>query len=402
MLKTIHVIGLGLGRDDLKPAALRLVEAADVLAGGRRQLEAFPEHAGRKIFLAGNLSEWLDRVAEAAAGGRVVVLASGDPNFYGVASRLIEHVGPENVRLHPNVTLVQAAFARLKETWVGVTVISLHGRDEEALLAAARMNDRLAVYTDPVNTPARIARLLLERGQTAWRMCVLEDLGGPNSRISYFRLHEVTAQEFSPLNLVVLWRKDQTAPLVLGTPDEEFVHEGGLITKAEIRAVALARLGLGPNQTLWDLGAGCGSVGIEATLLLPGGRVIAVEREPERVRQIEANRTRFGVANLAIIQGEMPEALSGLPGPDRVFVGGGGPALEEIIRTAAERLNPGGVLVTAAVKMGSLETAKKALAAAGLKTDLIQVQVSRGAALAGDDFLKALNPVWLVRGVKSG
>lgn len=400
MLKTIHVVGMGMGPGDLGPSGQRIVDAAEVLAGGRRQLDWFPDHPAEKLALSANLTEWLDALVREARDKRVVVLSSGDPNFFGVADRVTERAGVENVRIHPNVTTVQSAFARLKEPWDGVAVVSLHGRNEEALYSAVQENDRVAVFTDPVHTPDRIARLLLDRGQSGWRMAVFENLGRADARVGFHRLHEAAELEFSQLNLVALWRKGETAPLALGMPDEAFEHEAGLITKTEVRAVALARLNLAPGLTLWDLGAGCGSVGIEASLLLRGGRVVAVERRPERLAQIVANRTRFGVATLEVVEGDLPDGLAGLPVPDRIFIGGGGVRLGEIVRESGRRLTPGGVMVISAVRLDSVAAARDALVGPGYETDVTQVQISRGKPLAGDEYLKALNPVWLITGKK--
>jgi precorrin-6Y C5,15-methyltransferase (decarboxylating) len=162
----------------------------------------------------------------------------------------------------------------------------------------------------------------------------------------------------------------------------------------------LGKLALEPGQTLWDLGAGCGSVGIEATLLTPGGLVVAVEQNPERVKLIKANRARFGAAALEVVQGRMPQCLADLPDPDRVFLGGGGDGLEEIARAAIGRLPPSGILVVSAVRLKSLDAARQVMMQAGMKVEETLVHISRGTPLSGDVMLKGLNPVWLIRGQK--
>jgi len=310
----------------------------------------------------------------------------------------VQRLGPEAVVIHPNVTTVQAAFARLKLPWHGVRVVSLHGRGLPGLLPALAGQERLAVFTDPHNTPAALARLLLDRGQEGWGLWVLEDLGAPGERVGQYTLKQAASSRFSPLNLVVMERLAWPTPLRLGLPEEAYVHQAGLITKAEVRAAALAKLELGPDMVLWDLGAGCGSLGLEASLLMPGGSMVAVERAPERVAMIEANRRRFSVANLEVVRADLPQGLRELPQPQRVFIGGGGEALGDIIRTVLERLAQEGVVVVAAVRLEALETARAALTQGGLEVDVTQVQISRGAALGGGSFLKALNPVWLVKG----
>ena len=397
----VDIIGLGLGPEHLGSAAMDIISRAEVLAGGSRLLDFFPDHPGRRLAMTTGLAAWLDQVAEAAKTDRVAVLASGDPNFFGVAGRLVERLGPENVRIHPNVSTVQTAFAELKETWAEAGVVSLHGRNADALFGALGGRDRVAIFTDPKNTPSAIAGLMLDRGQKFWRMTVLENLGRPEARVTSHSLEEAAGLEFSPLNMTILSRIEGVEPLTLGTPDDRFEHEAGLITKAEIRAAALAKLELGPGMTLWDLGAGCGSVGIEATLLLAGGRVAAVERRPERARQIEINRARFGAAILEVTAGEMPDILAQLPDPDRIFVGGAGAGLGEIVSVGIGRLPEGGVILVSAVQLTSVETARRTMTDLGLDPEVTHIQISRGAPLAGDLYMKALNPVWLIKGRKT-
>jgi precorrin-6Y C5,15-methyltransferase (decarboxylating) len=394
----IQVIGVGMGLEDIPARSLQLVEQAQVLAGGRRLLELFPRHLGQRLVLEGRLESWLEQLCRLAQEQAVAVLASGDPGFYGIAQRLVERLGPQAVVIHPNITTVQAAFARLKEPWQEARVVSLHGRGLKDLLPALAGRERVAVFTDPLNTPAALARLLLERGQDCWRLCVLEDLGSPGERLGEYSLEQAASGQFSPLNLVVLKRLSWPQRLSLGLAEEAYEHQAGLITKAEVRAVALAKLELAQDMTLWDLGAGCGSLGLEASLLLPGGQIVSVEREPKRVAMIEANRRRFGVANLEVARAELPLGLDELPSPDRVFIGGGGGQLGAIISAARRRLSPGGVMVVAAVRLEALETARRVMAQEGLSPEVTQVQVSRGAPLGGGSFLKALNPVWLIKG----
>jgi precorrin-6Y C5,15-methyltransferase (decarboxylating) len=165
-----------------------------------------------------------------------------------------------------------------------------------------------------------------------------------------------------------------------------------------VRAVVLAKLALGPGQVLWDVGAGCGSVGLEASLLIPGGRICAVERDPERAAQIAANRDRFGVPNLEVVCGQAPECLVDLPVPQRVFVGGGGRAVATIVQEAMRRLAPAGRVVVTAALLDTLETVRTLLALAGWEVEVVQLQVSRSRPLAGGTGLQALNPVWLITG----
>lgn len=399
-MNTVRVVGLGMGLSDLTEQHGRIIAQAQVLAGGRRQLALFPGHPARKLVLAYNLDQWLDQVAAAAQGESVVALASGDPGFHGIAARLVGRLGAAAVEIHPNVTTVQAALARLKEPWQDTPVVSLHGRGERGLWPAMTRADRVAIYTDPAHTPAFIARLLLERGQDHWDMAVLEDLGAEGEKIGIYSLEAAAGQGFSDLNLVVLRRLNQPRILRVGLAEEMYEHQGGLITKSEVRAVALAKLELGPGLGLWDLGAGCGSLGLEASLLTQGGPITAVECDPARAQQIRANRRRFGVGCLEVVEARLPLGMDDLPDPDRVFVGGGAADLPEIMARAWRRLPSGGVLVAAVVLMESLQATRQALADQGAAPEVSQLQVSRSARLGGGSFLRALNPVWLIKGVK--
>lgn len=399
-MNLVSVVGLGMSPADLSPAVLEAMADAEVLAGGRRLLDFFPDHPGGRLPLTGKVELWLEQVAQAAQAHRVAVLASGDPGFYGIAARVIQRLGAQWVRVLPNITAVQAAFARLKLPWQEARIISLHGRGPAALFSAVAHCDLVAAYSDHTHTPGRMAAMLLRRGQEGWRMHVAENLGAPDERVSTHALSEAVGGNFSALNLVVLERTHRPESLCLGLPEEAYEHSQGLITKAEVRAVALAKLRLRPHHLLWDLGAGCGSLGLEASGLLWQGAVVAVERDAERAEMIRRNRARYGAANLEVVHGEMPAVLPKLPRPDRVFVGGAGPALEDVLDQALLRLPAAGVVVVAAIQLDTVQRARRKLAAAGLGHEVVQVQINRGAPLAADLYLRALNPVWLISATK--
>lgn len=398
MTAPVTVLGLGMSPADLTPAARGRLATAEILAGGRRLLDYFPEHPAEKVVLGRQVAARLRELAARLGTRRLVILASGDPNFYGVGPLAVEIFGPERVEILPNLTAVQVAAARLKVAWQDARVVSLHGRGAQELGRALSLAGKFFIYTDPVNTPALIARELLARGLAGARMAVLENLGQPNERLGWYTPAEAKDCAFAPLNVVYVERPQAPAALHLGLPEEELAHEAGLVTKREVRAVALALLRLLPGQILWDVGAGSGSVGLEAGLVAPGLTVYAVERRPERLAQIAANRDRFGAVWLLPVLGEAPEILADLPDPDRVFVGGGGRELSGILTAAARRLKPGGRLVVAATLLSSLETARRVLAQEGLRPEVVQVQVSRSRSLAGDAYLQAHNPVWLLYG----
>jgi precorrin-6Y C5,15-methyltransferase (decarboxylating) len=396
---------VGLDRaDDLAPGILRLLEEADVIAGPARWLDELEGFPAEKLPLSGGLDAWLRELETRSRSLRCVALASGDPNFYGLARKLLTVVPPERTVIRPSTTTVQKAFARMKETWAGAEVVSLHGRDGWAALFSALFRagrpgaaGRVAVYTDPSSTPGEIARRATGRGCSgSWSMTVFEDLDAPGERVTALSLEEAAAREFSALNLAVLLLARPPAPLSLGLPESAYEHEAGLITKSEIRSAALGTLGLCGHETLWDIGAGSGSVSVEAGLLLPRGAVWAVEREEARAGQARANRARYGCCHVEILRGEALELIPSLPDPDRVFIGGSGKDLEAVIAAARARLSPGGTITASVVTHGSLGAAARALSGPGGPPSVLQISCSRSRELSGSFYFTPLNQVYLV------
>ena len=402
----LHLIGLAPDLMWLPPAVRSIIDEAEIMAGGDRLLELFPDHRGDRLPLSTPLGDWLEKLEKLRSEGRrVAVLTSGDPGHFGLAKALFKTIRPENVVMIPSPTVVQQAFARLGVPWAGTEVVSLHGREGlsdfwGAVYRSSHYSGTgyLAVYTDAKNTPEIIAKRLLGRGQQHWRMTVFEDLGAPDERISSWTLFEAKLRKFSPLNLVVLECQKKGAQISLGMPEGAFVHEAGLITKKEVRAATLAALELLPYHTLWDLGAGSGSVSIEAAALLHHGAIWAVEKSPLRCEQISANRAYFGAAQVEIVEDEALAAMTHLPAPDRVFIGGGGKDLPQIIRNAAEKMKTGGMVVVNMVSLGPLGRAIEAMKDAGLEADVTQIQAARSEPLGGSLYFKPLNQVWIIRG----
>jgi precorrin-6Y C5,15-methyltransferase (decarboxylating) len=387
--------------DDLTATHRGLIEAADILVGGARHLRHFSEHRAEKKEISGALKAIVDFIRQRMNHKAIVVLASGDPLFYGIGTMLVEALGADRVKVYPNISAVAAAFARINESWHDATVVSLHGRaSENRLLAALEQCDKIAVLTDPTRNPGWLANFCLSQGPVDFRLCVFERLGSEDETVGWYEPTQAAVQSFAEPNLVVLKRRESggtTADaLHLGMPEQRFARRGGLITKAEIRAVVIAKLRLAAGHVLWDLGAGSGSVAIEAAVIVKTGAIIAVEKEPARIRDIQANIARFGIANLQAVQADLPEGLDDLPRPHRVFVGGGGKALAAILRAVDARLQPGGVIVVNTVVLENLLAATDVLADLGYRSDTVQVQVSRSRPMPGGRRLEAENPVWVL------
>jgi len=399
----VHVVGLGQCPDDLPKVISERVAKAEVLVGGTRLLERFKDHPALKLPIKSPLDAIINRVErEMLSGKEVVVLADGDPGFFGIGKRLVKALGEENLRFYPNVCTLQAATARLKIPWENIRTLSLHGRKDLWPIFRALVHDNMVgIFTDEESHPGKLAEVLMNRGVDTFRMHVFEDLGQKGERVRSFEFQEARDKSFSPLNFVLLERiKDPEIPLHLGMDDDLYIHEKGLVTKREIRAAGLAMLGIQTLHTVWDLGSGCGSVAIEASLLASEGRILAVEKNPSRCESIRQNIQRTGAYGVGVVQGEMPGCLKGLEDPDRVFIGGGLSRNNGVLEEALERLKPGGKVVVHLVLMGSLQQAREVLLDLGWSFNITQVQVSRSQGLAGDLRLEALNPVYVIAATK--
>ena len=401
----VTVIGMGVSPDDLTRRQRSIIEAADILVGGKRLLAHFDHLTCQRRVVDRDLKGMGDFLHQKMPDHTIVVLTSGDPLFFGIGAFLVRRLGPERVHILPNVSTVAAGFARLGEPWQDVRVVSMHGRNHTGeLLRHLAGGDTVAVYTDPAHGPSWLAGILVGNGFTDVSMCVLERLGMQDERISRITPAQAQAMTFSDLNLVVL-KPDpvrQTAPsLFPGMPDDRFAHEKGLITKAEVRAVSLSRLRLFDRAVFWDLGAGSGSVSIEAGLFITRGDIYTVEQKESRIRHIRENRSRFGIGNMQVIQTRLPAGMTDLPDPDRVFIGGGGKALADIIHMAADRLKPSGIIVINTVLIDNLTTAAKTMEGLGFDVDMVQIQVNRATPMPFSHRLEAANPVWIITGCRS-
>nr|WP_228024705.1 precorrin-6y C5,15-methyltransferase (decarboxylating) subunit CbiE [cf. Phormidesmis sp. LEGE 11477] len=356
----IQVVGVGLsGAESLNLETLEIVRAATVLIGSQRHLDSFQaldqlendrgtgQDAGRKIqrWPLGNFSEVFDHLRSHLAThieARIVVLASGDPLFFGIGRLLLESFPAEQLTFHPQVSAIQLAFSRLKIPWQSATLVSVHGRGEALLTKALKRGDeKIAVLTDSVLTPSAIAQLVeaLEL-PIQYQIWVCENLGGEAERLG---LYSEQAPTYASLNVVVLLRSPESIPKsssvldslpLIGLPDSAFKgfpDRPTLMTKREIRLLILGAIAPLPGQVIWDIGAGTGSISIELSRLCPSAQIYAIEKTAMGAALIEQNAQRLAIAPIQIIQDKAPEALSQLPIPDRVFIGGSSGRLTDIL-----------------------------------------------------------------------
>jgi precorrin-6Y C5,15-methyltransferase (decarboxylating) len=365
----------------------RLVPAADLYVGGDRHL-ALAGVDGLRI--GGDLTEAMSAIELAA--GTVCVLASGDPGFFGIVRALAARFGRDALEVHPAPSSVSLAFARLAMPWDDATVVSAHGRPLSDAAAAAARVSKVAVLVGPDAPPEALGKELLSLGSPPASVAVCSRLGLEGETITYTDLVGLASRTWDPLSVVILWRGNPVAAvptLTWGRPESHFSHRSGMVTKAPVRAVALGKLDLPASGVLWDVGAGCGSVGIECASLAPGLRVFAVERRADDAARIRANAHRMGVA-ITVAQGDAPGVLVGLPDPDRVFLGGGGLAA---LHTALVRLRSGGRVVA------TFAAFDRAAAAAEVLGHVVQIAASRGERFSDGGWrLAAENPVFIAWG----
>lgn len=426
---TLWVVGLpAWGSDALTSLELtgrQALASAGVVVGGDGQLAAVADLVGdaEQVPLRADLSG-LD--AAVGAGGPTAVVASGDPGFFGVLRALRTRLAPEEARARlkvvPAVSSVAGLFAHAGLSWDDAVVLSAHGRDPRPTVNACRRLPKTAVLTSPEFGPADLVAALDDRPRDAW---VGERLGTPAAQIHGVRLGGGAEpadgmRDWADPNVVALVDAEAEAPAASGshaagggpgkgwvapprlTPagwaldDDAFAHRDGQLTKAEVRAQALAWLGPGVGDLVWDVGCGSGSVGVECARL--GAAVCAVDADADQVERARANAAAHGVPIDARV-GEAPAALAGLPEPDAVFVGGGGADLGAIAAAAAAHAHR--VVVAAVAAVERVGVAWQALAEAGCDVDAVQLAASRLAELPGGAHrLAATNPVTLVRGVR--
>jgi len=408
----INIVGIGDdGLEGLTTAARQLVQQAELLVGPKDALGAAAATSkAEKLEIGSDLDSIVKKI-EAAGNKRVVVLTAGDPLFYGTARYLCDRLGKDRFEVTPHVSSMQLAFARVKESWDDAYLTSLATQPLELVVEKARTAAKVGLFTTDAAPPAAVAQTLLDRKIDYFTAYVCENLGSPDERVTPEELAEIGKQEFSPLNVLILVRKpgvpDRPAAMVgkrlFGNPDEEFLQsqpKRGLLTPSEVRAIALATLDIGPTSTVWDVGAGSGSVAIEAAQIASGGRVYAIEMDPEDYGLIASNAERFGVRNLTPILGKAPEAWAGLAAPDAVFVGGTGRQVRRIVELAFEQLRAGGRLVANVGSIENIAAVREVLMAKAGDAQVLMVNLSRGNDQLERLNFEALNPTFLVSAVK--
>jgi precorrin-6B C5,15-methyltransferase / cobalt-precorrin-6B C5,C15-methyltransferase len=387
----ISVIGMH-GGEAFGQAAQIALQTADVVVASPRHLEDLHLTRGqRTIELTGPLDVVLDRVdVDRKLPRRVAIVASGDPGFFGVVRLLGERFGQAALSVYPAPSSVSLAFARVGYSWDDACVVSAHARALADAVRASLHRSKVAVLTSPTQPPEVLGRALFDAGCEPRDVVVASRLGERGECVTRTDLEGLAAGRYDPMSVVLLLDPTasgnrQAPTLSWGLPESDFEHRNGMITKSEVRAIALGKLDLPATGVLWDVGAGSGSVAIECARLAPALDVYAIERAPADATRIGHNAVAHRV-RLHVVTAEAPAAFAGLPAPDRIFVGGGG---IDVLEAALVALRPGGRLVATHVLVD------RAAAAWRLLGSTVQVSISRGVSIAEGFRLQAENPIFV-------
>lgn len=423
----VQVVGMGLsGVESLAPAVLKLVQSATLIIGAQRLLDTLGEtNQTATVWPLGNLAVVIDSLRSHLSthpDTRAVILTTGDPLFFGLGRLLLAQLPPEQLAFHPQVSSIQLAFSRLKLPWQDATLLSVHGRGEQLLIQALKQGAcKIAVLTDGVLTPKVISNLIQSLDLPVhYQLWVCENLGGEEERV---RLHcdedgVDEGADYAALNVLVLLRLetqteaiDRSALPLIGLPDSvfySFPDRPLLITKREIRLLILGAIAPLPHQTIWDIGAGTGSVSVELSRLCPSAQIYAIEKTAIGVSLIRQNVDAFAIAPVHPIHAKAPASLADLPMPDRVFIGGSSGQLTPVLNYLNERMascegTHGDISLRIVLALATVEHlheimqwAAQPAIAKHWQSQLTQINISRSLPVGPLTRFSPLNPVTLV------
>ena len=377
----IYLIGVGMGNPDtLTLAARKAIEVCPVLVGAPRLLEPWWEgHTCVPLIAADDIARRIGEEQE-----NVAVLLSGDTGFYSGAKKLWKLLEGREVETIPGISSLSYFCARLRTSWQDAHIVSAHG------------------LTGGATKAEDICKELTRRGLGEVRVSVGERLSYPDERIVTGTAAELAEETIADLSVLLAANPEPVgrpwnSP---GLPDEVFQRGNVPMTKEEVRAVSVCKLRLQPHHVVWDVGAGTGSVSLECALACPAGQVFAIEKNPEAVALLEENKARLGASNLTVVSGTAPEALEGLPAPDRVFLGGTSGNMDEILNLIFEK-NPAARVVCTAVTLETVGEAARLFAPLA-EADMVQMSVTRTRKAGRYHLMDAQNPVWIFSGEGKG
>lgn len=394
----VTLIGMGSGQpENLTLQGLAALRQADLILGARRLLAVLPAGCTENRAAAYRPDEVAELLQTSGAENAVLVY-SGDTGFYSGASSMMEKLEALGVRARvlPGLSSIQLLAAALGRPWQGWNLVSAHGRTCDPV--AECMQGRPTFFlTGGSEDPATLCAQLAAEGFGDMQGVVGQCLGTPEEKLFRGSVKELAAGRFNSLSVLLVEAAEVLPRRAPGLPDEAFERGDVPMTKQEVRAAVLAKLAVRPEDILWDVGAGTGSVSVELALAAPRGRVYAVECRPEGCALIKANREKFRTRNLVLVEGLAPDALSDLPAPDAVFIGGSKGSLAAIVDAALDK-NPDARICVSAIALESLSAAVAALTAKGRTVQVSQIAVSRAKAVGGLHLMMAQNPIYLITG----
>lgn len=394
----VTLIGMGSGQpENLTLQGLAALRQADLILGARRLLAVLPAGCTENRAAAYRPDE-VAELLQTSGAENAVLIYSGDTGFYSGASSMMEKLEALGVRARvlPGLSSIQLLAAALGRPWQGWNLVSAHGRTCDPV--AECMQGRPTFFlTGGSEDPATLCAQLAAEGFGDVQVVVGQCLGTPEEKIFRGSVKELAAGRFNSLSVLLVEAAEVLPRRAPGLPDEAFERGDVPMTKQEVRAAVLAKLAVRPEDILWDVGAGTGSVSVELALAAPRGRVYAVECRPEGCALIKANREKFRTRNLVLVEGLAPAALSDLPAPDAVFIGGSKGSLAAIVDTALDK-NPDARICVSAIALETLSAAVAALTAKGRTVQVSQIAVSRARAVGGLHLMMAQNPIYLITG----
>lgn len=394
----VTLIGMGSGQpENLTLQGLAALRQADLILGARRLLAVLPAGCTENRAAAYRPDEVAELLQTSGAENTALVY-SGDTGFYSGASSMMEKLEALGVRARvlPGLSSIQLLAAALGRPWQGWNLVSAHGRTCDPV--AECMQGRPTFFlTGGSEDPATLCAQLAAEGFGDVQGVVGQCLGTPEEKLFRGSVKELAAGRFNSLSVLLVEAAEVLPRRAPGLPDEAFERGDVPMTKQEVRAAVLAKLAVRPEDILWDVGAGTGSVSVELALAAPRGRVYAVECRPEGCALIKANREKFRTRNLVLVEGLAPAALSDLPAPDAVFIGGSKGSLAAIVDAALDK-NPDARICVSAIALETLSAAVAALTAKGRTVQVSQIAVSRAKAVGGLHLMMAQNPIYLITG----
>ncbi|MGN0618364.1 MAG: precorrin-6y C5,15-methyltransferase (decarboxylating) subunit CbiE [Ruminiclostridium sp.] len=394
----IYIVGIGMeGQKTLTAEALAAIKSADILIGAKRMVEPF-SHLGKNTFISWKTEEIAEFIRNNPRSS-VAVLMSGDCGFYSGAEKLISALSSYDTEVISGISSPAYFCAKIKKPWQNMKFISLHGADGNVVRNVCK-NELCFFLLGGDVTPDEICRKLREYGRENIGVYIGENLGYDSEKILSGIASDFTENSFGKLTVMVTENPGYERGIAFGIPDNEFIRGSVPMTKSEVRSTVISKLGIGSKSLCWDIGCGSGSVSVEMALQCFDGKVFALDINSEAAELTRRNALKFGCDNIEIISGEAPEALRGLPSPDKVFIGGSCGKISEILSIIYEK-NKAATVVITAVSLETLSTAQKAFSDFGItEPEIVQVSVTRTKRLGNHTMLAAENPVFIIKGAR--